>query len=664
MSWPTKVILNLLLLFIFIQSHGQDSTSYVDWYQHFFQEINPQHAEEEIILTRERLLNAEARKDAHTEAHQLKELGLLYLTRKLEYDTATDLLIKSLIIEDSLDLKKEKLFTYLALAQVFEDVGDYYQSGKFLDQALDLHTSDDDLSTLALILMHQGNVHALSGRIDEAFENYQQILQYKDQLQQPSIEADALFNLGKLYAMQGRSAEALKKHKEALAIRRAIHDKRNEAVSLNEVGELCRLTKDSKRALANHVAALEIRQALKDKKGIAESYNNIGLLFYSQKDFKRAIANVNFALAAGQDAQDQVQQRKSFELLSLCYEALGDFKLALKNKNLFQAMNDFIQNEINERNLLELQNRYVIQKKETQISNLELDRIARERQLKEQQQFRNILFVFIGLAVIIAALVAYLYFLKRRSHTELEAVNDVINHKNQELEDLNATKDKFFSIISHDLKGPLNSLTSFSSLLINHIENLSKEEIQMLAKDLDKSIKNLFELLENLLEWSRSQTGNIEFTPEPIELNQLLALNAELLYAQANAKKIAIINNAKNSIQVKAHKNSVNTVIRNLVSNAIKFTPEGGTITLALQQKANEVIVSVADTGVGMSEEVVKKLFRLDTKLTTKGTANEKGTGLGLILCKEFVEKNCGRMGVESEVGKGSRFYFSLPLQG
>jgi signal transduction histidine kinase len=199
-------------------------------------------------------------------------------------------------------------------------------------------------------------------------------------------------------------------------------------------------------------------------------------------------------------------------------------------------------------------------------------------------------------------------------------------------------------------------------LLINHIENLSKEEIQMLAKDLDKSIKNLFELLENLLEWSRSQTGNIEFTPEPIELNQLLALNAELLNAQANAKKIAIVNNAKSSIQVKAHKNSINTVIRNLVSNAIKFTPEGGTITLSLQQKANEAIVTVADTGVGMSEEVVKKLFRLDTKLTTKGTANEKGTGLGLILCKEFIEKNGGRMGVESEVGKGSKFYFSLPL--
>ncbi|HEY8935247.1 MAG TPA: tetratricopeptide repeat-containing sensor histidine kinase [Cyclobacteriaceae bacterium] len=662
MSWPTKVILNLLLLIIFIQSHGQDSTLYVDWYQHFFQEANPKHAEEEITLTRERLLNAEAVKDVHAQAHQLKELGLLYLTRKLEYDTATDLLIKSLIIEDSLDLKKEKLFTYLALAQVFEDVGDYYQSGKLLEQALDLHTSDDDLSTLALILMHQGNVHALSGRIDEAFENYQQILQYKDQLQQPSIEADALFNLGKLYAMQGKSVEALKKHKEALAIRRAIHDKRNEAVSLNEVGELCRLTKDNKRALANHLAALEIRQALKDKKGIAESYNNIGLLFYSQKDFKRAIANLNFALAAGQDAQDQVQQRKSFELLSFCYESLGDFKLALKNRNLFQAMNDFIQNEINERNLLELQNRYVIQKKETQISNLELDRIARERQLKEQQQFRNILFVFIGLAVIIAALVAYLYFLKRRSHTALEAVNDVINNKNKELEDLNATKDKFFSIISHDLKGPLNSLTSFSSLLINHIENLSKEEIQMLAKDLDKSIKNLFELLENLLEWSRSQTGNIEFIPEPIELNQLLTINAELLFAQANAKKIAIINNAQNTVQVKAHKNSVNTVIRNLVSNAIKFTPEKGTITLSLQQKANEVIVSVTDTGVGMSEDIIKKLFRLDTKLTTKGTANEKGTGLGLILCKEFIEKNGGRMGVESEPGKGSRFYFSLPL--
>jgi signal transduction histidine kinase len=251
---------------------------------------------------------------------------------------------------------------------------------------------------------------------------------------------------------------------------------------------------------------------------------------------------------------------------------------------------------------------------------------------------------------------------KRKSNRVLQAANARVNQQNVELVELNATKDKFFSIISHDLKGPLNSLTSFSGLLINHTDSLSKDEIQMLARDLDKSLKNLFALLENLLEWSRSQTGNIEFKPEIFDLNALLRQNRELLHTQAQNKQISIVQEGQTELPANAHKHSVNTVVRNLISNAIKFTPQGGTITLGTKRSDELLTVSIADTGVGMTAEIMQKLFRLDTKHTTKGTAEEKGTGLGLILCKEFIEKNGGRIWVESVVGKGSVFYFTLPL--
>jgi signal transduction histidine kinase len=168
-------------------------------------------------------------------------------------------------------------------------------------------------------------------------------------------------------------------------------------------------------------------------------------------------------------------------------------------------------------------------------------------------------------------------------------------------------------------------------------------------------------LLENLLEWSRSQTGNIEFKAEEFDLATVLKENEDLLKTQAQNKKLSLVNNNGVEVKVNAHKHSVNTVIRNLLSNAIKFTPEGGTITLSTQKSENEIKVSVSDTGVGMSEKVIQKLFRIDAKHSTIGTADEKGTGLGLILCKEFIEKNGGQIGVESEVGKGSVFYFTLP---
>ena len=180
----------------------------------------------------------------------------------------------------------------------------------------------------------------------------------------------------------------------------------------------------------------------------------------------------------------------------------------------------------------------------------------------------------------------------------------------------------------------------------------------MFAKDFDKSLKNLFALLENLLEWSRSQTGNIEFTPEPFDLGAVLEENRTLLKTQADNKKISIVMRKHEVLVFEAHKNSVTTVVRNLISNAIKFTPDEASITLKLQRNGSDVMVSVSDNRVGMNVDVANKLFRIDAKLSTKGTANEKGTGLGLILCKEFIEKNGGRIWVKSKEGEGSVFIF------
>jgi signal transduction histidine kinase len=229
------------------------------------------------------------------------------------------------------------------------------------------------------------------------------------------------------------------------------------------------------------------------------------------------------------------------------------------------------------------------------------------------------------------------------------------------LEELNATKDKLFSIIGHDLKGPLNSLTSFSSLLLNHIDKISKEEIKILSQDIDKSLKNLFTLLENLLEWSRSQTGSIDFIPENFDLADVLNENEILLKVQAQNKKITVVNENILDLPVSLHRNSINTVVRNLLSNAIKFTPEGGKVTLNAEASGKNYIISISDTGVGMSEVAIQKLFKIGTKHSTLGTAKEKGTGLGLILCKDFVEKNGGTINVESKEGEGSRFYFTVP---
>lgn len=659
LEMPKKAVILLILLPAFVPSFAQDESE-IARFETLLTGTGQASIEELLPAATMRLEQAREIGDSRKEARAMKELGLIHLAGLHDCEKAMDFLIRSLAIEDSLAMDSEKLLTLVAIAKVFEIVGDYYKSAQFLQQALGLNQDNRDINSVALILNNLGNVNAAAGKIEEAFANYKRVLSYRDDIDK-RFEAEALYNLGQLYTLQGDYPRALDNHKRALAITRSEKDRYREARSLDDIGEVYELMDNDDKSLANHLVALDIRRQLQDKTGLAESYNHIARFYQRKNDSERAIANGLLALENGREAQAQEEIFKSYELLSQSYKEKADFRNALSYKELSLAIREFIQNEKQERQVLETQNRYVLGKKEAEIENLEAVRVDRERELAAHKKFSTILFLLVVLGFIIATLIFVLYLVKRRSNRILSVARDEVQRQNVKLQELNQTKDKFFSIISHDLKGPLNSLTSFSHLLIEHTENLSKEEIQMLARDLDKSVRNLFALLENLLEWSRAQTGAIDFTPEEFDLGELLDANRNLLESQASNKNIDIILEPLPECRVRLHKQSINTVVRNLISNAIKFSRENGIIRIGIGVSTEGVEVSVSDNGVGMTPEVIAKLFRLDQKHSTKGTANEKGTGLGLILCREFIEKNGGTIRVESELEKGSSFIFSFP---
>ena len=249
--------------------------------------------------------------------------------------------------------------------------------------------------------------------------------------------------------------------------------------------------------------------------------------------------------------------------------------------------------------------------------------------------------------------------------TERKESQREIKNQNDKLKELNATKDKFFSIIAHDLKAPFNTMLGFSKLLINNFSKYDEQTQIKFLKILSNDINNTFKLLENLLLWSNSQRGKIDFHPQSENIYLLATETIELLSQSANNKNISVINKIPESINIKVDKNMILTVLRNLISNALKFTPINGTIILELEQYKNENKfinqINIIDNGVGIDKENHDKLFNISKNFTTKGTEKESGTGLGLILCKEFVEKHGGKIWVDSEVGKGSTFSFSLP---
>ena len=245
---------------------------------------------------------------------------------------------------------------------------------------------------------------------------------------------------------------------------------------------------------------------------------------------------------------------------------------------------------------------------------------------------------------------------------QIEEQNQLIISKNLELNELNHTKDKLFSIIGHDLGNQFNIILGFLELLVSDFKKLDAGKVEYHLNNINKSARHAYELLENLLTWSKMQAKMMTFHPEVLDVCSKITKSIEIFEAAAAKKNIKIELAVNEKIKVNADLNMFETVFRNLVGNAIKFTNENGTISISANRERNFCKISVKDDGVGISEENISKIFRIDSKHKTPGTMGEKGTGLGLILCKEFVEKHGGTITVKSESGKGSLFSFTLPL--
>jgi signal transduction histidine kinase len=261
--------------------------------------------------------------------------------------------------------------------------------------------------------------------------------------------------------------------------------------------------------------------------------------------------------------------------------------------------------------------------------------------------------VLISGAVILAILI--------RSSKNKKAVNAKLNNLNRRLNEANNTKDRFLSIIAHDLRGPYQTTLGLSEVLLNDFDSLEKSETAACIENLNSSLKNQYNLLNDLLHWAELQGGDFNLKIEPLQLTERVNIIISLLSFAAKNKNIELNSSISQDIIVSADKNMLDLVLRNLISNSIKFTPKDGTVEIAALKNENEIEISVIDTGVGINKCDLKTLFRIDTHFSSTGTSNEEGSGLGLILCKEIVERHGGRIWVNSEIDKGSKFAFTIP---
>ncbi len=512
-------------------------------------------------------------------------------------------------------------------------------------------------------------------------EYLQKALKINERLSDKSGISQCFNNVGVIYEYQADYPKALEYYRKSLKIKVGLGDKSGISKSYSNIGNIYKSQDDYPKALEHFKKALKISIETGNKSIETGCYKELGSLYLKQKKTKEAYYYSKKAYIMAEEIGVAKFLKESSEILAKSSEALGLYKEAYKYHVVFKTMNDSLYNEEKVKKItsLEYQYKYEKEKQAIELEQQKKDAVRTEEE-KRQKTVRNSFIVgFILMALLV--LVVFRGFLHKRKanrilsaqkeeiekqNIEIQNQAEELKTKNKKLNELNATKDKFFSIIAHDLKSPFSALLGFSNLLLKNYQKYDETKRKKYLKFINDSLIKAYRLLENLLSWSHSQTGLIDFSPVKINIKILIDEIILLLTEIAGKKNIKLLANIENGLFVYADKNMIETVIRNLVSNALKFTPKNGEISINTrfvtdENEQNFTQISVEDSGVGISPEIQSKLFKITEAISTKGTENEAGTGLGLILCKEFVEKHSGKIWMKSEPGKGSSFYFTIP---
>jgi signal transduction histidine kinase len=394
-----------------------------------------------------------------------------------------------------------------------------------------------------------------------------------------------------------------------------------------------------RKALSYLTQALHISQRLQDEEGIAWTYKSIAQAYHQLGQYNTSIQYAGMSLQKAQDLHLPEMIREACHTMYIGYQGLHQFDKALYYRNREIALNDSLYTLDKERQLKNLHSDYELEKKQHQIELLNKDKIIRE---KERVQDRDMLILSIAIAVLLGLGCFILY----RSNA----------HKRR----LNMVRNKLLSIIGHDLRSPIATLQGFVGLLQQSA--LSEEQIRYFSNKMNESLTNTSHMLNNLLYWAKSQMEGMQVNPGNIDLQAIIVQNKRLVQVRASEKKVTVLTDEADPPAIAyADEVMVDLVIRNLVENAIKFSRPGDTVTLSAVAGGKNISVTVADTGQGIPAADHHKIFNSSIVYTTTGTAREKGSGLGLSLCKELVEKNGGSIRFESTAGKGTSFTFTLP---
>ncbi|MCT4602183.1 MAG: tetratricopeptide repeat protein [Marinifilum sp.] len=596
------------------------------------------------------------------------------------------------------------------LGKLFYQFGNYYSyvsnydtSIIYFNKSIDYCNKAENKKTIANCLNGLGIIYWERGNLEIALNKYLEAFKISEELKDTNLQMTLMLNMALIYANENQNEKAFETYNKILHITIEDNDKQSQAMIYNNMAVLYQDDKNYDKALDYFKKSLALCTETGDKPGIALTMNNIGENYFKTGNISEAIFYldnslhinrslnldteivynletlskiyllsgrlqkveklINEGLSICRKLKIKTMEKSFLQLKSEYHYSAGNYKKAYKTFEVYNQLKDSLIEVSRSDKIAHLQTQFETENKEKENEILRVKNEFTQEKLNKERTFTNYLIVFFVITMALLILVYFLYKSKAKINQRIQKINGMLEEYNQKLKVTNATKDRFFSIIAHDLRSPFNSILGFSELIKDEIKDgKNLELIEEYNSSINESSHNLFTLLENLLQWAKSQRGELEFTPVQFNLYQLVQSNLIIFKLKAADKSISLSTNINANTEAYGDINMVSTILRNLISNALKFTNTNGKIVISADIQNEFVFLKVKDSGIGISKENQEKLFKFDCNYTTVGTDDETGSGLGLILCKEFAEKNGGDIWVESEINQGSEFILSLKI--
>ena len=635
---------------------------------------------------------------------------------EVQLDTAYILVLKALDLSGELENDFCLATSLYHLATVLRYKGNYEKAFEFANRSYDLYRDKNRIRDAAEVLRLLGFLYQRTGNYENSVENFLESLKIYRDIKDSVQISRALNNLGLLYTDMMEYEKALEYLIQSLEIRQVMGQKNLIILTLMNMGNVHKGMQNNSIALDYYQRAMKLTDINTSKYTKALLLHNMGIVYQTSRQFEYAMQYYGRAV----DIEEEIGERdlylsstqglgtmmimqgeneqglkyilKAYDLAkkqgdlykwkSLCktltwvyYFGFKDYKTSIKYYEDYITVNDSLMGLEKMKLVTQIEQKYEAEKRERQIAYLEkesevqeLEYIKQQNEAKQKRLQRNFLIVIVALAIMVLILMARdNKKRKTRNRLLIKQNKKIIDQRseivkqNQELLDSNKTKDKLFQIIAHDLRSPLVSIDSLTQLIPYWVEEQDYDSLKKLSKTMDVSITNVLSLIDNLLNWTLSQQGNFPYNPENFEIVNTLKDAINIYYPIADLKHINLEFGVSKESVVFADKNMFLTIIRNLINNAIKFTPEKGYVEVGVDYIDEYAHIWVKDSGIGIPDDRKEEIFELAVG-NSKGTKGEVGKGLGLFFCKEFVSINNGDISIESVIKKGTKITFTLPL--